>query len=335
MKKRWSFLLLVLAIASTGFFLFKKIHPAPGHTLFDAVYDDQPVQLTVETDLAALFEKKAGDGYLPAVFTFQKTACPVLCLDGKVKARGVFRKATCSFPPLKLRVEDEVLRKQGLKERKTLKLVTHCDSDPAFDQLVYKEYLAFKIYSLLTERSFRVQLANVRYVDAKKELADIERPGFLIENDNELADRLGGRIWKEDYGPVKGVDKEQYKLFTVFQFMVGNTDWNVSGQHNAVVIVPKKKNAGVRMPFPVPYDFDFCGLVDAPYAVPHYSIPIEDVRERFFQWRGKQDEDFSEVFALFAKNKAAILKMCREFEPLRMKNAGPMPMPTSRIFSKC
>jgi hypothetical protein len=303
MKKKWPLVILVLTAASTAFFLLNKSQPPPAQTLFDAVYGDQPVQLTVETDLTA-------------VFTFQKTACPSLRLDGKVKTRGVFRKETCTFPPLKLRVEDEVLRKQGLKERKTLKLVTHCEGDTAFDQLVYKEYLAFKIYSLLTERSFRVQLANVRYIDSNKKIAPIERPGFLIENDNELATRLGGKVWNEDYGPVKGVDKKQYKLFTLFQFMVGNTDRSVANFHNAVVIVPQKKKAGIAMPFPVPYDFDFCGLVDAPYAVPHLSIPIADVRERFFQWRDKQDGDFSAEFALFAKNKDAILRLCREFEPL-------------------
>jgi hypothetical protein len=159
-----------------------------------------------------------------------------------------------------------------------------------------------------------VQLAKVRYVDSQKKLPDLQRFGFLIENENELAGRLSGRILEEEHGPVKSIDKAQYKLFTVFQYMVGNTDWSLNNRHNAMLILPQESE--LPMPFPVPYDFDFSGMVDAPYAVPHYTMPIASVKERFFQWRGDQKEDFSDVFALFSSKKEQMLQMCRTFEPL-------------------
>ena len=34
---------------------------------------------------------------------------------------------------------------------------------------------------------------------------------------------------------------------------------------------------------PVPYDFDFSGLVDAPYAGPPEGIPVETVRDRIYR----------------------------------------------------
>ena len=34
---------------------------------------------------------------------------------------------------------------------------------------------------------------------------------------------------------------------------------------------------------PVPYDFDYSGLVDAPYAVPPEGIPVENVRQRNYR----------------------------------------------------
>jgi hypothetical protein len=34
---------------------------------------------------------------------------------------------------------------------------------------------------------------------------------------------------------------------------------------------------------PVPYDFDFSGLVDAPYADPPEGIPVNNVRERNYR----------------------------------------------------
>jgi hypothetical protein len=33
---------------------------------------------------------------------------------------------------------------------------------------------------------------------------------------------------------------------------------------------------------PVPYDFDFSGLVNATYAAPPSQVPIRDVRDRYF-----------------------------------------------------
>ena len=34
---------------------------------------------------------------------------------------------------------------------------------------------------------------------------------------------------------------------------------------------------------PVPYDFDFSGLVGTPYATPPDQVPIKNVRTRFYR----------------------------------------------------
>ena len=312
-----------LASSLSGFFLFAASaiflfcqcnHPAPTQSLFDSFYDKNPVQLTVEADLGALLAGQTPDDWQPAGLKLQKTACEEFSFAGKLKPRGVFRKANCAFPPLKLKFEKEDVKALGLKGYHTLKLVTHCQEDFKFEQLVLKEFLAFKLYNELTDRSFRVQLANVHYVDSQRKMPDIERYGFLIEDDDELAERLDGRILGEEYGDPKTIDKPQYKLFALFQFMIGNTDWSLSNRHNAELIQPN--NTDLPLPFPVPYDFDFCGLVDAPYAIAPNHLPISGVKDRFFQWRGKQDEDFTETFALFRSKKDTMLGACLKFELL-------------------
>jgi hypothetical protein len=288
--------------------------PASKQSLFDTFHDKNPVHLTVETDLSALLADQKPDDWQPAGLKMQKTACKEFTFDGKVKPRGVFRKANCSFPPLKLKFEKDAMKELDLKEYRTLKLVTHCQEDYEYEQFVLKEFLAFKLYNELTDRSFRVQLANVRYVDSQKKLPDIERYGFLIEDDEELAERLGGSILGEEHGDPKTIDKPQYKLFALFQFMIGNTDWSLANRHNTELLQPN--NTDLPMPFPVPYDFDFCGMVDAPYAIAPHHLPISDVKERFFQWRGKQGEDFTETFALFQSKKDAMLREVQGFELL-------------------
>ncbi|MCB0522603.1 MAG: hypothetical protein H6577_03420 [Lewinellaceae bacterium] len=292
--------------------------PAGDQSLFDSVYAEKPIQLVIETDLSILLDKQHGQDWQPTSVNFEKTACKTLHLPGKVKPRGVFRKENCDFPPLKLKFEPEELAKLGLKEYNSLKLVTHCREDFDYEQVILKEYLAFRCYNVLTDRSFRVQLANIRYVDSGKKLPDIERYGFLIEDDDELADRLGGHVLEDETGAPTTVDMPQYKLFVLYQFLIGNTDWSLSNRHNAKLIQPN--DLGVPMPFPVPYDFDFCGMVDAPYAVPAQHLPIKDVKERFFLWKGQQQEDFTETFALFQSKKQALLETCRSFDLLSEEN---------------
>ena len=172
--------------------------------------------------------------------------------------------------------------------------------------MIIKEYLTFKLYNTLTPNSFRAQLAKVTYCDSEKKLPNLTRYGFLIEHPRELADRMDGMILGEEYGSLKHIYMPAYKIFTVFQYMIGNTDWGFKNRHNVKLIQPKKGD--MKLPIPVPYDFDFCGLVDAPYAIPHHTLPITNVTERHFQWYGGE-EDFSEVFALFKSKKEALISI--------------------------
>jgi hypothetical protein len=70
---------------------------------------------------------------------------------------------------------------------------------------------------------------------------------------------------------------------SMFQFMIGNTDFSVAYQHNGKLLYIDKTI------YPLPYDFDLCGLVDASYAVVNATLGINTVKER--KYRGfKRDE---------------------------------------------
>jgi hypothetical protein len=58
--------------------------------------------------------------------------------------------------------------------------------------------------------------------------------------------------------------------------MIGNTDWAVTNKHNMKFI-----RTNSELILPIAYDFDYSGLVNAYYAVPHESIPISDVSTRY------------------------------------------------------
>ena len=50
--------------------------------------------------------------------------------------------------------------------------------------------------------------------------------------------------------------------------------------------------------------------MNAPYAIPHKSLPIKDVKERFFQWRGAKCEGLSHTLKQIKTQQNSILELC-------------------------
>ena len=58
----------------------------------------------------------------------------------------------------------------------------------------------------------------------------------------------------------------------LFEYMIGNLDWSVPVRHNIKLIVPKEDSNAIA--FPVPYDFDYSGLVKTDYAIPPPELEL-------------------------------------------------------------
>jgi hypothetical protein len=170
--------------------------------------------------------------------------------------------------------------------QKRLKLVTHCRNSPSFQQYVLLEYAAYRLYNILTPHSFRVRLANITYQgDDGRMIA--QRVGFFIEDLKDVAKRNGTR---ETHAPpriaVGELNPADAARYAMFQHMIANHDWSMragpQGEeccHNAKLIGPE----GPASVIPIPYDFDFSGFVNAPYATPPGELSIQDVRQRFYR----------------------------------------------------
>jgi len=65
---------------------------------------------------------------------------------------------------------------------------------------------------------------------------------------------------------TEATNRQQNNFVSIFQYMTGNTDWAVPNYHNIKTDGTKERH---HLPtISVPYDFDYAGFVDAPYAVP-------------------------------------------------------------------
>ena len=173
-----------------------------------------------------------------------------------------------------------------LSSLKKLKLVCGCDRGIESEALILKEYLVYKIYNLLTDMSFRVRLLRINYQDTRNKLKPYSQYAFLIEDVDEMARRNKCYEVEKLSFRSDGTSQEQMTLVAIFQYMIGNTDWAIPNYHNIKLMRPVTDS--FSMPYTIPYDFDFCGLVNANYATPPEELGISSVRERAYRGYTKE-----------------------------------------------
>ena len=71
---------------------------------------------------------------------------------------------------------------------------------------------------------------------------------------------------------------------------------------------------------PVPYDFDYSGLVDASYAIPSENLGISSVRERYYLGPCREDEAYLAAIEHINQHRDEILQMVNNFEYLDEKH---------------
>lgn len=238
---------------------------------------DSVLELRIEADLKSVFKERGEEGKpYPATV---KLAGSDRALPAQLSTRGHFRlrRSTCAFPPLRLRFAKDAPELAGtvFAGQRKLKLVTHCNPGRDFEENVVEEYLVYRSYNALTDTSFRVRLARVTYVDQADAKAEpVTRYAFFIEDDERMAARLGGKLLPEKGAEAVDLYAGLLEPLVVFQYMIGNTDWSVAALHNIRTV-----RAGDNV-LPVPYDFDWSGVVGAPYARPNPKFGAKTIYER-------------------------------------------------------
>jgi hypothetical protein len=245
---------------------------------------DDPVTLSIRAPLASLFRNRGSNDRIAGSLTDPSgQALPIT-----LKLRGITRRTSevCEFPPLRVDFAAPPPPGSVFAGQDKLKFVTHCRNSSGFQQKVLLEYAAYRMYNLLTPHSFRVRLANVTYKDADGRPI-VSRVGYFIEDLNDVAKR-NSTIQSRGpamipVGDLRPADAARYAMF---QHLIANHDWSMragpAGEdccHNAELIGPLAAGATI----PIPYDFDFSGLVDAPYAGPPEALRIRSVRDRLYR----------------------------------------------------
>jgi len=250
----------------------------------------------------------------PASLAYLSSEGDTIEIQVAVETRGHFRRDphNCNFPPLRVDfnlsgVDDEPRQNSIFANQNRLKLVAHCQNGrDEYEQFALQEYLIYRTYNLLTDMSFRVRLAHITYIDTAERRDPLTKYGFFIEDHDLLAARTGGELL--DMEGLHPLDLE-YSTMTVlalFHYMMRNTDWSVQGLHNIELIGPID-----GLVYPVPFDFDWAGVIAPPYARPDPSLRIRSVRDLHFLGYCRSEGEFEQAFAVFNRNQEAIYALHR------------------------
>ena len=280
----------------------------------DLFLSDEVMNITIASDFKNLVKKKGKDEYQPALFQYLMNDSILLTRQITIRPRGMSRKNICIFPPIKLNFSKKETVLKQLQEFDKMKMVLDCRRNNQYEQYLFSEYLAYKLLNILTEYSYRVRLVRVTYVDTGAKYDTDTRYAFIMENENQLGNRLNAIPLD-----VKSIRDEFIETTTlvnayIFQYMIGNTDYSIPGDRNMLLI--KSKDPVLTKPFVVPFDFDLAGIVDASYAFPNSELGISSVRERLYLGICLPESDVREGVKNFIEKKDEIYALYQNTELL-------------------
>lgn len=287
--------------------------------LFD---EEKILNITLKFDLTSYLRKKPQDEYLKTEITIFTGPADSINRTIRLKTRGIFRNKYCSFPPIELNFKKVDFGYSDLNEISKIKLVPECKTSVNDEIIVLKEYLAYKLFSVFTDTSFRVRLCRIKYVDSENNKKTSLQYGFLIEPLEMLAKRTGMIQVKATRITQKYIKPRIMDRLALFNYMIGNYDWSVPGQHNVRILksVDQSDQTGVA----VPYDFDWSGFVNAYYAIPDENVGIESVKKRLFLGICREKEVFLRDLNVFNLKKEEVYRVINEFPYLKQRDKKDM-----------
>ena len=283
---------------------------------FGLFSSDRILRLSLKFDIGAYMRKKPKEEYMQALLTYYTDDNDSITKEVKIKSRGISRNSICNFPPINLNLKKAGFDSTEIGGIDKIKVVTHCNAGN--EVYLFKEFLIYRMFNELTNLSFRVRLAVIDYTDTRKKGRIIHSYAFLIEPLSMLNERTGTKEVDNLKLSQKFIIPEIMDRISIFNYMIGNTDWSVPGQHN-IKIVSINNPSYPGLGGAVPYDFDYSGLVSTHYALPAEPLGLSSVRERRYLGACRSDMEFAARLQQFTEKKEVFYKIINEFPLLNEK----------------
>jgi hypothetical protein len=268
----------------------------------------EPIDVTITADFKQVQKDRsdASKTTYPGTLSIVAGGVAGPAMPLQMRTRGHVRRNVrlCDFAPLWIEFQKADVKGTPFQGQRAIKLGTHCQSGDVFEQYVLKEHLVNRVSHVLTPRSLRSRLARVTYVDSTGSRKPFTKPGIFFEDVDDLARRMEAREEARLNLMFRHLDQPSLLLMSLFQYMIGNTDYSIVKLHNVRILVDAERRL-----YPVAYDFDYSGLVQAHYATPAQVLQLSSVRERKYRGPCKSEAELKPVIDQFLAKKDEILAL--------------------------
>ena len=273
-------------------------------TIFEKLTATEAIEMTLEADLTTFVGQKKTNNYIPGKLRTK---------DGKtytieLRPRGRYRRKVSQVPPMKIRFDEKELQTENLDTLNEIKIALPSVHNDQGNDLIIKEYLAYRMFETVSSAYFRARLVKLTLIDTnEKGMGKKKVYAIFIEDEEDVARRLDG-IPEGEFGiKLDKHEQDQAALVVMFQYLIGNTDWDFA-MHRNVELIKKKANDKILA---LPYDFDFSGLVSAPYASPSSESGVKTVRDRYLMSAGVDAEALKSATQILKSKEKELYKICR------------------------
>jgi len=257
----------------------KESKDPKGETEVPALFrSESPLALTFRTNIKQIKRDKGEESpWRWASLSYKDSSGKAVEVPVRVRTRGIWRLKHCEFPPIRLNFAGKDTKNTVFDGVDKPKLVNFCRDNDQYEQYMLQEAQLYRIYQLLTPISHRVRVARISYVDSASGKSDAERYAMIVEDPDQLANRLMAKPVKTKGAGAADMEPKELALAYMFLYFIGNLDFSFNGLHNTELLGTMDGRI-----LPVAYDFDYAGAVNASYAVPPPNYNVPNVRTRKF-----------------------------------------------------
>ena len=306
---------------AAGFLLAGHAH-AQEYREADLLFRSNDVlNVTITAPFKTLMKDRPTEEDLPGQLTYVDAAGVTVEMNIGLRTRGNYRRQmqVCPFAPIRLNFKKSETKNSVFHKQDKLKLVGHCrENSNRFEQVMMREYLAYRFLNEMTDLSFRVRLLHITYVDSDRSGEEQKRYGFLIEHKDRLAKRIGLPNIEIPRTRVASLVGDHTNLTSLFQFFIGNTDFSaISGEpqesccHNGRLF-----GYQTQLYYSIPYDFDMAGMTEAPYATPNPAFKLRNIRHRLYRGRCANNQHLPASVQMFADKKDGFYALVEDMQAL-------------------
>jgi hypothetical protein len=271
---------------------------------------DEVIDIVFEAPLNIIIKDAEKRPEVDGIMRYTEDDGRVVTLNLTMTTRGKSRLKYCGFPPLKINLKRSETKGTLFAGQNKLKVVTRCRTGDKFERYLLQEFSIYGAFNVLSDRSFRVRMLNVTYVDTSGKRKDETHSSYFIETDKEVAARYGMEDRDIEKAQFSKLDPAHASKLSLFQYLIGNTDWSMTSgppgagccHNNKLIVTPGSESGWILLP----YDFDQSGLINTSYSEPSEMLGIRSVRTRVFRGRCSNIDQLADTIVIFNERRAAI-----------------------------